>query len=121
METALLDSKIKQCIYSVRGNQVMMLFGEKSHKWTELEIPDEKLSSFSKPSIVFNRRPLSNLKVWVIGDSFSLAQRAYFNATFREIHYLGHWGDKLRILADELKKSKDKPDIVFVIRVERSF
>lgn len=78
-------------------------------------------TSFGSTEIVVNMAPLSEETVWVVGDSFTSALRPYINATFREVHYLGHWDEKLRTLPEELLQSKAKPDIVIVIRVERSF
>ena len=45
----------------------------------------------------------------------------YFNATFKEVRYIGHWSDKLKGLTDILDKADRKPDMIVVIRVERSF
>jgi hypothetical protein len=39
--------------------------------------------------------------------------RPYFNATFREIHYKGHWAETLENLRTELEKEKVKPDILY--------
>lgn len=89
--------------------------------WSETEIPNEQESSFSKPSIVSNLSSLSDKKIWVVGDSFTNAQRQYLNATFREVRYVGHWEHKLKGLATELTKTDQKPDMIVVIRVERSF
>jgi hypothetical protein len=90
-------------------------------EWTVQEIPDEQESSFTMPSIVVNKTPLSNMKVWVVGDSFIKAQKQFINATFRNIRYIGHWQYKMKALATELISAKDKPDIIIVVRVERSF
>lgn len=90
--------------------------------WTEHEKLDGKFNEAAgKPSIVSNSKSLSNKKIWVIGDSFVFALKQYFNATFKEIRYLGHWVDNLNNLAGELENSKEKPDIIVIVRVERSF
>ena len=88
---------------------------------TEKPIPDQQKSPFGLASIVFNQKPLSNKSIWVVGDSYAGPLRPYFNATFKEVRYIGHWSDKKKTLADELMKADKKPDLVVVILVERSF
>lgn len=74
-----------------------------------------------RAEIVMNKAPLSEQSVWVIGDSFTTALKPYINATFKEVHYLGHWDSKLRTLPQDLTSAEEKPDLIIVIRVERSF
>ena len=88
---------------------------------TERQIKDEQKTSFGSSSIVINQNPLSNKSVWVVGDSFAAPLKPYFNSTFKEVRYIGHWQDKLQILPDELMKAGKKPDIIVIVRVERSF
>jgi len=71
--------------------------------------------------MAINTAALSEQTVWVIGDSFTGALKPYINATFKEVHYLGHWRSKLRTLSEELLISEEKPDLIIVVRVERSF
>lgn len=61
------------------------------------------------------------MTVWVIGDSFTSVIQPYLNASFKHIHYIGHWSNKLKTLPSELAGSAQKPDLVLVVRVERSF
>jgi peptidoglycan/LPS O-acetylase OafA/YrhL len=89
--------------------------------WTESDIADEQKTAFGSAKVVINSKPLSNKYVWVIGDSFAGSLKQYFNATFKEVSYVGHWGDKLKDLPDLLDKADRKPDMVIVVRVERSF
>ena len=89
--------------------------------WTEKEIPNEQKTSFGAATIVVNHNPLSKKYVWVVGDSFTGSLRQYFNATFKEVHYLGHWTDKLKDLPAELTKADKKPDMIIIVRVERTF
>lgn len=89
--------------------------------WTESEIPDEQKTAFGSAKVILNSNPLSNKYVWVVGDSFTGAMMQYFNATFKEIRYVGHWGDKLKDLPDTLAKVDRKPDMIIIVRVERSF
>ncbi|CAI3236280.1 hypothetical protein DWUX_1635 [Desulfovibrio diazotrophicus] len=91
-------------------------------EWVEKEIPGGQVDDITgKQTIVTNQKPLSNKKIWVVGDSFTAALKQYLNATFRQIRYMGHWRHTLKDLASELEKTKDKPDIIVVVRVERSF
>lgn len=76
---------------------------------------------FGRIEIVMNNAPLSEQTVWVIGDSFTNAIAPYINATFQEVHYLGHWNSKLHTLPQDLASAEEKPDLIIVIRVERSF
>lgn len=78
-------------------------------------------TSFGRAEIVMNSSSLSKQTVWVIGDSFTDAIAPYIDATFEEVHYLGHWNEKLLTLPQDLASAEEKPDIVIVIRVERSF
>ena len=77
--------------------------------------------TFGKQEIVYNSNPILNQKVWVVGDSFTRALKPYLEATFREVHYLGHWNERLNHLSDDLQNASEKPNLVLVIRVERSF
>lgn len=89
--------------------------------WNEKEIPNEQKTTFGSETIVSNDRALSNKYVWVVGDSFAGALKQYFNATFKEVRYVGHWADKLNNLPAELSKAERKPDLIVIVRVERSF
>jgi peptidoglycan/LPS O-acetylase OafA/YrhL len=89
--------------------------------WTEKEIPNEQKTAFGSPTIVTNQNPLSNKYIWVVGDSFTGALRKYFNATYKEVRYVGHWSNKLKDVPEDLAKADRKPDMVIVVRVERSF
>jgi peptidoglycan/LPS O-acetylase OafA/YrhL len=89
--------------------------------WTETEIPNQEKTTFGVGSIVKNQNSLSDKYIWVVGDSFSSSLRQYFNATFREVRYVGHWNRKLKELPDDLARADRKPDIVVIVRVERSF
>ena len=57
----------------------------------------------------------------MVGDSFAGALKPYFNATFKEVRYVGHWGHKLDVLPEEISKTERKPDLIVIVRVERSF
>ncbi|MBR0568781.1 acyltransferase family protein [Azoarcus sp. L1K30] len=88
---------------------------------TEIGIPNEQPSTFGPSSIATNDRPLSDMYIWVIGDSFTSALRQYFSATFREVRYVGHWAHKLNDLPTELENAERKPNMIVIVRVERSF
>ena len=87
---------------------------------TEQEIPDEQKSTMGSATIVTNKKPLSDKYIWVVGDSFTEALKPFINATFKEVRYLGHW-HKLKDLPLALTQATRKPDMIIVIRVERSF
>ena len=87
----------------------------------EKEIPNEQKTTFGSATVVTNENSLSNKYVWVCGDSFSGALKQYFNATFREVRYVGHWNNKLKDLPEDLTKADRKPDMIIVEKVERSF
>ncbi len=89
--------------------------------WVEREIPNEQNTTFGAATLVTNDKALSNQYVWIVGDSFVGSLKQYFNATFKQVRYVGHWGHKLNTLSDELNKADKKPDLIVVIRVERSF
>ena len=89
--------------------------------WTEVEIPNQEKTAFGLASIVKNRNPLSDKYIWVVGDSFTGPLRQYFNATFKEVRYVGHWNKRLKELPDDLTRADRKPDMVIIVRVERSF
>ncbi len=84
-------------------------------------LPNQPESDFGSVEVVKNSTPLSETTVWIVGDSFTKALRPYLNATFKEVHYLGHWASKLKDLPLELSSAEKKPDLIIVIGVERSF
>ena len=45
--------------------------------------------------------------------------KQYFNATFREVRYLGHWKSRLQKLPQDLIDADEKPDLVIVVRAEK--
>jgi peptidoglycan/LPS O-acetylase OafA/YrhL len=77
--------------------------------------------SFGKRELVLSSNPLINKEVWVVGDSFTKALKPYFESTFRKVKYVGHWGVSLEGLADDLIEANEKPDLVIIVRVERTF
>ncbi|QWD68084.1 acyltransferase family protein [Polynucleobacter sp. VK25] len=88
---------------------------------SEKEIKDEQKTAFGSTVVVSNANPLSSKYVWVVGDSFTSALRQYLNATFKEVRYVGHWSEKLKELPADLEKADRKPDMIVIVRVERSF
>lgn len=86
--------------------------------WT---MPPSAVVDFPSPNTVENVSPLSPLVVWVVGDSFSESVLPYLNATFKEIHYLGHLDSRFKTLAADLAKAEKKPDLILIVKVERSF
>ena len=93
-----------------------------TNEWVEEQLPNNNEEiSFVPVYKNHNYQYLSDNYVWVVGDSFLDALRPYFNSTFQEIDYLGHWSHKMDQLVEDLKSANKKPDIIFIIRVERSF
>lgn len=90
-------------------------------KLTIEEIQDEQKTSFGIAKVVYNKNPIVNKIVWVVGDSFTNSLMQYFNATFKEVRYVGHWSQKLSNLPNELHNAVIKPDMIVIIKVERSF
>ena len=89
--------------------------------WAERDIKNEEKTPFGSATIVTNKKPLSSKYIWIIGNSFTNGLRQYFNATFKEVRYVGYWSHKLNDLPSELAKADKKPDMIVVVRVERSF
>lgn len=77
--------------------------------------------AFGAIEVVDNPNALSSLSIWVVGDSFTHALRPYFNATFKQVNYLGHLSAKLDNLQADLETIDNKPDLIIIIKVERSF
>lgn len=89
--------------------------------WNESVVTSQQKTSFGDASLVTNDSPLSHQNVWVLGDSFTWALKPYFNASFGQVRYLGYSAKQLAVLAEELDKAHKKPDLVVIVRVERSF
>lgn len=89
--------------------------------WTQKEIPNEQTTAFGSATVVTNQQPLSNQSIWVVGDSYTGSLKQYLNATFKEVRYLGHWAEKLIELPTDIEKADKKPDMIIIIRVERTF
>ena len=66
--------------------------------------------------VVKNTQGLNDLVVWVPGDSFTNSLKRYLNASFTNVRYM----DPGKIDA-ELSASGEKPNLVIVVKVERSF
>ena len=97
---------------------------EINHADNLIRIKDDNFPSsdyFGINNIMINSNPYINRKIWIVGDSFTDALKPYFEATFSEVRYLGHWNTELDILASKLDNSSEKPDFIIVVRVERSF
>ena len=87
--------------------------------------PEEYLAAglLGEMIVTENPTPLIDESLWVVGDSFTNHLRPFLSATFREVNFIGHWGhDNISRLAEELKKQDvTPPDVIIVVRVERSF
>ncbi len=71
--------------------------------------------------VVKNAEGLNDLSVWVLSDSFAHAIKPYLNASFSTVRYLGHWGSNKDVLPTIISEASEKPDLLFMVRVERSF
>ena len=90
-------------------------------KISKKEFKNQSKNSFGWKGKVSNSKALNDMSVWVIGDSFTSAIRPYMDASFKSVRYIGHWNTKLNSLSSELALSAEKPDLVLIVRVERSF
>ena len=89
--------------------------------WIERETPNDQTKRWGAyPATVVNENPLSGMYVWVVGDSFTSGLRQYFNATFKETRYFGHWEDKHEEIPDALDKADRKPQMIIIVLVERN-
>lgn len=88
--------------------------------WAATPVTGNSNPSFQE-EIVKNENAPSKITVWVTGDSFTNAMRPYFNSTFKEVYYIGHWSKILNSLPAMLHEADKKPDLIVVVRVERSF
>ena len=103
------------------GDNWTVLWGD-TPNLTKETIPNQPITSFGRAELIVNKNPLSDKTIWVMGDSFTNALKVYFNATFKEVRYLGHWsGGNLNKLPEELINADEKPDMIIIVRVERSF
>jgi peptidoglycan/LPS O-acetylase OafA/YrhL len=85
------------------------------------EFKDESNDTFVGKGKVVNKKALNNMAVWVIGDSFTRAISPYIEASFKEVRYVDHWSNKLKSLPSEIDDSNEKPNLILIVRVERSF
>ncbi|WP_198298101.1 acyltransferase family protein [Vibrio gazogenes] len=103
--------------------------------WSQSVLSDERLEIVPNPEqadpsnmyktgwegVVKNKQGLNKLVVWVLGDSFANSIKPYLNASFSNVKYLGHWHHNIDVLPSMISDSIEKPDLVFIVRVERSF
>ena len=87
----------------------------------EFSRDEPKSATFGPKKIVINNKPITNKTIWVIGDSFITRLRPFLERTFREVHYIGHWSKKLDSISTDLVRTSEKPDLILVVKVERSF
>lgn len=106
--------------FPVREGDNWEALGSRTPGWTVVE--DVALSqTLRSVERVDNPSPTAPLSAWVVGDSFAQAMQPYINAAFARVDYLGHWSQTLASIAQELARAEQKPDLVIVVRVERSF
>jgi peptidoglycan/LPS O-acetylase OafA/YrhL len=111
----------KQQAFPVRAGDHWEAVWPQPPAWTETVVPNEKKTAFGAVTVVANPQAPSDQTAWVVGDSYTAGLKPYFNASFREVRYVGHWIEKLKELPADLAAAERKPDLVVVVRVERSF
>ena len=82
---------------------------------------NQPVDPFGWKGHIRNTKALNDMSVWVIGDSSTSLIRPYLEASFKSVRYLGHWAKKLDSLPADLAVSSLTPDLVLVVRIERSF
>jgi peptidoglycan/LPS O-acetylase OafA/YrhL len=107
--------------FPLDSNDDWHVIWKKEQVLKNVTLEDKEQTSFGVIEYVNNEQFISNKRIWVIGDSFSSQMRQFFNATFRHVHYVGHWRERLGTLQEDLANASLRPDMVVVIRVERSF
>ena len=98
-------------------------FSDSNFKTESIDFQNNKKAdaAFGPIKTVINNKPISNKKIWVIGDSFTSRLRPFLERTFAEVTYIGHWSKKLKTLPTELDNTNKKPDLILIVKVERSF
>lgn len=112
-------SKLKN--YIPRPGDNPILYIHPKPEWKEKEIAGRKENAIFTSSVAINKKSLTDKHAWVIGDSFTDGLRPYFNSVFNRVDYLGHWYDTQKELPSIYRKSRVKPDVIIIVRVERSF
>ena len=57
----------------------------------------------------------------MINDSFGVGLKQFFNNTFKDVLHIGDRGNDLKDLVEDLIKAERKPNIIVIVKVERSF
>ncbi len=114
-------AKNKQFIRPTNENWTFS-FLDNAYEIEEVEFSDKEAeTSFGQQKIVFNNNPISEKRVWVVGDSFTNRLRPFLERTFAEVTYIGHVNVKLKELSKMLVDSQQKPDLLLIVKVERAF
>lgn len=100
--------------------------GFEAHPLQPISLKRTKLAgqqdpAFGPPEFVSNPNAPANKRAWIVGDSFTTALKQYFNQTFSEVRYVSHWMNATDSLSKDLASANNKPDLIVVVRVERSF
>ena len=109
--------------FPLHEDDTVKLRWSQSQQWIVKPPPVALMKTRFEQSFVDNMHSLTDKYVWVIGDSFTAGVQPFINASFRQSYYVNHWGETLSngVLAEMLKNSDKKPDLIIVVRVERSF
>ena len=87
----------------------------------ENQISREAKKNYDAPLLVCNYNSLSNKYIWMINDSFGVGLKQFFNNTFKDVLHIGDRGNDLKDLVEDLIKAERKPNIIVIVKVERSF
>jgi hypothetical protein len=106
--------------FPVRGDDGWRPIFKKASNITEVTLSSTRGDVFPV-SVVKNDFPLVNKRVWLIGDSFANGIKPYLYETFAEVYNVGHVRKKLKELPILFEDTANKPDLIFIVKVERSF
>ena len=128
-----LSSQHKGDLIGISGSNDFAMHNDDN--WSQSDLIDEGVEIVADPNqpdpsvflgtnwrgTIRNQQGVDDLVVWVVGDSFTNSIKPYLNSSFSNIKYLGHWSSTIDDLPTILSESNEKPDLVLVVRVERSF
>ena len=94
---------------------------KKKSVFSENKMSRDLQKKYAPAIMVNNQNPITSKYVWTVNDSFGDKLLKFFNATFKEVLHVGNRGKDLKDLAEDLVRAEKKPDLIVIVRVERSF
>jgi len=94
---------------------------KKKSVFSENKMSGDLKKKYGPSIMVNNQNPITSKYVWTVSDSFGDKLLKFFNATFKEVLHVGNRGKDLKDLAEDLVRAEKKPDLIVIVRVERSF